>query len=42
MCKVVKGNFGNQTEYNTSPIDQAGRYKDHGFKIYILLIQTGH
>ena len=30
--RLVKGNFGNQTEYNTSPIDQAGRYKDHGFK----------
>ena len=30
--RLVKGNFDNQTEYNTSPIDQAGRYKDHGFK----------
>ena len=29
---LVNGNFDNQTEYNTSPIDQAGRYKDHGFK----------
>ena len=22
----------NKTEYETSPIDQAGKYKDHGFK----------
>ena len=22
----------NKTEYKTSPIDQAGKYKDHGFK----------
>ena len=30
--RLVKGNFDNKTEYETSPIDQAGRYKDHGFK----------
>ena len=32
MLRLIKGNFNNQTEYKTSPIDQAGRYKDHGFK----------
>jgi phosphoribosylformimino-5-aminoimidazole carboxamide ribotide isomerase len=30
--RLVKGNFNNQTEYETSPIDQAGKYKEHGFK----------
>ncbi len=30
--RLIKGDFKNQTEYETSPIDQAGRYKDHGFK----------
>ena len=30
--RLVKGDFDNKTEYETSPIDQAGRYKDHGFK----------
>ena len=30
--RLVKGNFENKTEYKISPIDQAGKYKDHGFK----------
>ena len=30
--RLVKGNFDNKTEYKMSPVDQAGRYKDHGFK----------
>ena len=30
--RLVKGDFDNKTEYETSPIDQAGQYKDHGFK----------
>ena len=30
--RLIKGDFENQTEYKTSPIDQAGRYKDYGFK----------
>ena len=30
--RLIKGNFENKTEYRTSPIDQAGKYKDHGFK----------
>jgi len=30
--RLVKGNFDNKTEYDMSPIDQAGKYKDHGFK----------
>ena len=30
--RLVQGDFDNKTEYNISPIDQAGRYKDHGFK----------
>jgi phosphoribosylformimino-5-aminoimidazole carboxamide ribotide isomerase len=30
--RLVKGNFDNKTEYQISPIDQASKYKDHGFK----------
>ena len=30
--RLIKGNFDNKTEYETSPIDQAGKYKNHGFK----------
>ena len=30
--RLVKGDFDNKTEYETSPIDQAGKYKNHGFK----------
>ena len=30
--RLIKGNFENKTEYEISPIDQAGKYKEHGFK----------
>ena len=30
--RLIKGDFNNKTEYETSPIDQAGKYKNHGFK----------
>ena len=30
--RLVKGDFDNKTEYEMSPIDQAEKYKDHGFK----------
>ena len=30
--RLVKGDFDNQTEYEISPVEQAGKYKDHGFK----------
>ena len=30
--RLVKGDFNNKTEYQMSPVDQAGKYKDHGFK----------
>ena len=30
--RLIKGDFENKTEYETSPIDQAGKYKDHGFE----------
>ena len=30
--RLIKGDFDNKTEYETSPIDQAKKYKDHGFK----------
>ena len=30
--RLVKGNFDNKTEYNMSPVEQASKFKDHGFK----------
>ena len=30
--RLVKGDFKNKTEYEMSPIEQARKYKDHGFK----------
>ena len=28
--RLIKGDFENKTEYETSPVDQAAKYKDHG------------
>ena len=30
--RLVKGDFDNKTEYKISPIEQAGKFNDHGFK----------
>ena len=30
--RLVKGDFDNKTEYEMSPVDQAEKYKDHGFR----------
>ena len=30
--RLIKGNFDKKTEYEMSPLEQAGKYKDHGFK----------
>ena len=30
--RLIKGDFENKTEYETSPFDQAGEYEAHGFK----------
>ena len=30
--RLVKGDFDNKTEYEISPVEQAGKYKEHGFK----------
>jgi len=30
--RLVKGDFDNKTEYEMSPVDQADKFKDHGFK----------
>ena len=30
--RLVRGNFNEKTDYKISPIEQAGKYKDHGFK----------
>jgi len=30
--RLVKGDFDNKTEYEMSPIEQAEKYRDHGFK----------
>ena len=29
--RLIKGDFDNKTEYEMSPIEQVGKYKDHGF-----------
>ena len=30
--RLIKGDFDKKTEYEMSPVEQAGKYKDHGFK----------
>ncbi len=30
--RLIKGDFSNKTEYGLSPIEQASKYKDYGFK----------
>ena len=30
--RLIKGDFEEKTEYETSPIEQTGKYNDHGFK----------
>ena len=30
--RLIKGDFDMKTEYEISPVNQAGKYKDHGFK----------
>ena len=30
--RLLKGDFENKTEYNISPVEQAEKYNDHGFK----------
>ncbi len=30
--RLVKGDFENKTEYQISPVEQASKYKDHGFQ----------
>ena len=30
--RLIRGDFNNKTEYQISPVDQAGKYKEHGFK----------
>ena len=30
--RLIKGDFENKTEYKISPVEQASKYKDHGFK----------
>ena len=30
--RLVKGDFDNKTEYEMSPVEQASKYNDHGFK----------
>ena len=30
--RLVKGDFDNKTEYEISPVEQAGKYRNHGFK----------
>ena len=30
--RLIKGDFNNKTEYELSPVEQAGKYKNHGFR----------
>ena len=30
--RLIKGDFDNKTEYDMSPVQQASKYKDHGFR----------
>ena len=30
--RLIKGDFNNKSEYKMSPVEQAEKYKDHGFK----------
>ena len=30
--RLIKGDFDNKTEYEMSPVEQAGKFKNHGFK----------
>ena len=30
--RLIKGDFDNKTEYEMSPVEQAGKYNDYGFK----------
>ena len=30
--RLIRGDFNNKTEYQISPVDQAEKYKEHGFK----------
>ena len=30
--RLIKGDFDNKTEYKMSPVEQAGKYNNHGFK----------
>jgi phosphoribosylformimino-5-aminoimidazole carboxamide ribotide isomerase len=30
--RLIRGDFSNRTEYQISPVDQAEKYKEHGFK----------
>ena len=30
--RLIKGDFDNKTEYEMSPVEQASKFKDHGFK----------
>ena len=36
--RLIKGDFNNKTEYETSPVDQASKTKIMALKIYTLLI----
>ena len=38
--RLIKGDFKNKTEYEMSPIEQAKKYKNHGFKAFSNLAQN--
>ena len=34
--RLVKGDFNNKTEYEMSPVEHAGKYKNYGFKNFTI------
>ena len=34
--RLIKGDFENKTEYEMSPVDQAEKYKENGFKNFTI------
>ena len=39
--RLIKGDFNNKTEYEMSPVDQAGKYKNYGFKETLVVLIIG-
>ena len=40
--RLIKGDFNKKTEYEMSPVEQAGKYKDHGFENLHIAVSYTH